>query len=57
MWKPEANNKTQPTRLSPMEGQQKKCNIQDDIGALLEKSCEVEKMMRFLKDIEMFKEI
>ena len=35
----------------------KKYNIQGDIGALLGKNCEVEKMMRFLKETEMFEEI
>ena len=35
----------------------KKYNIQDDIGALLGKNCEVEKMMRFLKESWMFEEI
>ena len=52
MWKPENNNKTLPTRLSPMEGQQKKYNSQGDLRALLGKSCEVEKMMRFLKETD-----
>ena len=36
----------------------KKYNIQGDIGELLGKSCEVEKMMRFLiTETEMFEEI
>ena len=40
-----------------MGGQQKKYNIQGDIKALLERDFEVEKIMRFLKEIEMFEEI
>ena len=35
----------------------KKYNIQGDKRTLLKKSCEVEKMMRFLKETEMFEEI
>ena len=35
----------------------KKYNIQGDIKTLLGKSCEVEKMMRFLIEAEMFEEI
>ena len=35
----------------------KKYNIQGDIVALLGKNFEVEKMMRFLKETEMFEEI
>ena len=57
MKKPDTNNKTLPYRLPPMEGQQKKYNIQGDIKALLGKSCEVEKRVRFLKETEMFEEI
>ena len=50
MWKPELNNKTLHTRLPPMEGQQKKIQ-------LLGKDCEVEKMMRFLREIEMLEKL
>ena len=60
MWKPEHNNKTLPTRLPPMDqwrDSRKKYNIQGDIKTLLGESCEVEKMMRFLKETEMFEEI
>ena len=35
----------------------KKYNIQGNIGTLLGKNCEVEKMMRFLKETEMFEKI
>ena len=34
-----------------------KYNIQGDIGTLLEKNYEVEKMLRFLKETEMLEEI
>ena len=56
MWKPETNNKTLPTRLPPMEGQQKKHNIQNNKWTLLATDCEVEKMMRFLREMGMFEE-
>ena len=35
----------------------KKYNIQGDLMVLLGKSCEVEKMIRFLKETEMFEKI
>ena len=35
----------------------KKYNIQGDIRALLRKDCEMEKIIRFLKETEMFEEI
>ena len=56
MWKPEPTNKTLLTRLPPMDSR-KKHNIQGDIEALLGKDYEVEKMMRFLKEIRTFEEI
>ena len=56
MWRPETNNKTLPARLPQWRESRKKYNIQGDIGALLGKNCEVEKMM-FLKETEMFEEI
>ena len=40
-----------------MEGHRKKHNVQDNKKTLLEKDCEVEKMMRFLREIEIFEEI
>ena len=41
-----------------MEGQQKKKqNIQGDIRTLLGKDCEMEKIMRFLREIRMFEKI
>ena len=39
-----------------MEGQEKH-NIQVDIRTLLGKDCQVEKKMRFFREIEMFEEI
>ena len=57
MQKPEINNQILPTGMSPVEGQQTKCNIRGDMKALLGKDCEVEKIMRFLKEIEMYEEI
>ena len=40
-----------------MEGQQKKYNIQGDIKAFLGKDWEVEKVIKFLMDIEIFEVI
>ena len=40
-----------------MEGQQKKYNIQSAIKALVKKDCEVEKKIKFLKEMEVFEEI
>ena len=55
MWRPGTNNKT----LPPMQWRdsRKKYNIQGDLRALLGKSCEVKKMMRYLKEIKKFEEI
>ena len=53
MWKPETDNQT----LPPIEGQQKKYNIQSAIKALVKKDCEVEKKIKFLKEMEVFEEI
>ena len=57
IWKPETNNKTLLKRLPQWRDSRKKYNIQGDIRTLLGKSCEVVKMMRFLKETEMFGEI
>ena len=51
------NNQTLPRGVLPMEGHQKKYNIQSDIRALLIRDCEVDKVMRFLKNLEVFEEI
>ena len=37
-----------------MEGQQEKKSIESNIKTLLEKGCEVENIMNFLKEIEIF---
>ena len=57
MWNPETNNKTLPTKLPLIEGQQKETNIQGIIRKLLRRDCEVKKMIRFLWEIRMFEEI
>ena len=57
MWKSKSNSEALPTRLPSMEGQKKKHNIQGAMGALLGKDCEVEQMMKFLKEIGKFEEI
>ena len=50
--KPNTNN------TAPNGGKsRKKYNIQGDIKTLLGKNCVVEKMMRFLKEMEMYEEI
>ena len=56
MWKPETNNKIVPTRLSHWRDSRRKYNIQSDIRTQ-GKDCEVEKMMRFLREIGIFEEI
>ena len=56
MWKLELNKKL-PTTLPPMERYRKKHNIQGDIRTLLGKDCEVEKMMRLLREKGMLEEI
>ena len=39
-----------------MEGEQKKYNIKMDIETLLGKDCEVETIMKFFKEIQIFEE-
>ena len=56
MLKPETDNKTLPTGL-PQWRDRKKYNIHSDIRTLLGKSCKVEKVMKFLKETEMFEKI
>ena len=41
----------------PCGGTPKKYDIQSDIKTLLEKDCEVEKIMKFFKETEMLEEI
>ena len=57
MWKLETNNQTLSPRVPLLKSQQKKRNIQGNTKTLLGSDCEVEKVMRFLKDIEIFEEI
>ena len=57
MWGPETNNKKLPTRLPQWKDSRRKYNIQGDLRALLGKSREMEKMMKFFKETEMFKDI
>ena len=57
MRKPNTNNKALPTKLPQWRDSRKKYNIQGKIGALLGKNCEMEKIMEFLKETEMFEEI
>ena len=56
MWKPEPI-KYFLQDYPKWKDSRKKYNIQGDIRSLLGKDCEVEKMMRFLKETEMFEEI
>ena len=55
----DTDNQILPRGVTPMEEQQKKFNIQSDIKTLtlLGKHCEMEKIMKFLKEIEIFEEI
>ena len=57
MLKPETNNKTLPTRLPQWRDNRKKYNIQGDTRTPLRKDCEVEKIMRFLREMGKFDEI
>ena len=53
LWKPETDNPRLSPGVLPIEGQQKKNNIQCNIKKiLLERDCEEEKLIRFLKDRE-----
>ena len=54
IWKPDPNNKTFPTRMPQWRDSRKKYNIKGDIRTLLGKEREVEKMMRFLREIRAF---
>ena len=56
LWKPETNNRTLPTRLTPMKGQQKEIQYSGEIRTLPGKDCEVENMIQFLREIDIFKE-
>ena len=51
MWTPEPNKKTLSTRLPQLRQSRRKHNIQGDIRTLLGKEFEVEKMIRFLREI------
>ena len=53
MQKPEINNHTLPRGVPPIQGQK----YQSDIETLLGKDYKVEKIMTFLKEIEIFEEI
>ena len=51
MLKPDTNNQTLASGVPTMEGhQKKKYNIQGDIRMLLGRDCDIEKVMRNLKD-------
>ena len=54
MLNPEPNNKTLPTRLSPVEEQQKEAQYS---WTLQGKDCEMEKIMRFLMEMMKFEDI
>ena len=53
----ETNNKALATRLPPIEGQQKEIQYPAWHKSTTGKGCEVEKMMRFLKETQIFEEI
>ena len=54
MWKLHTDNQKMPDGVPLMEEQQKNYNVKINIITLLEKCCEVEKLMRFPKEIEIF---
>ena len=53
----ETRNKTLLTILPPIEGQQKEIQYPAWHKSTTGKGCEVEKMMRFLKETQIFEEI
>ena len=55
MWKSDTNNQKLPRRV-PQKRDTKKYNIQNNIRMLLGRDCEVEKMSRFPRDVEVFEE-
>ena len=57
MWIPETNNKISPIRLPQWRDNRKKYNIKGNIRTLQLKNCEVEKIIRSLREIGMFEEI
>ena len=57
MWKLEPDNKALLTRLSPIEGQQKETLFQGDMRTLLGNECEVENMIRFLRELGLLEKI
>ena len=57
MRKPDTYNQTLLSGVPPMEGHHKKYNIKSDMKVLQGQDCEVEKIMMFLKEIGVFKEI
>ena len=58
MWKPEPNNKTLPTRLPPnREAAERNTISRMTSWTLLGSDCDVEKIIRFLKEVGEFEEI
>ena len=57
MWKPETDNQTLRPEVPSMKEQHKKYKIHDNIKTQLGKDCEVEKVLRFLNEIQIFEEI
>ena len=57
MQRPETNNKTCLQDCPQWRDSRKKYNVQGDLRTAMGKDCEVEKIMRFLKETEMFEEI
>ena len=57
MCKPETNNKTLPKRMPQWRDSRKKYYIQGDLRKILRTDWDVEKMMKFLRDIGMFEEM
>ena len=57
MWEPETNNRKLPPGVPQWKKIRKKHKIQWVIKNITGKSCEVVKIMRFLKEIKIFEEI
>ena len=56
-WQEMSENQTLPCGVPPMEGHQEKIEYTEWYKNATERGCEVEKIMEFLRETEMFEEI
>ena len=57
MYKSDTKNQTLPHGMPQWRDKRKKYNVLSDVRILLGRDCEVEKVMRYFKNIRMFKKI